>query len=389
MKNEMMSGILTEVIVDKAHLEKHQEAWNNLSGQSKNAHITFENYCEIISSNDVLGMRLVVLREDDDIVALAPFVLRKTRKSYSLGERRLFSLGVTVLQPVGSRYLGELKKEYVHQIFQSLKKYRDFDFIALGEVELNGPYLPALEEGLDNSSWKWVRAGHKTSFHWLIDFPATFEEYMKGFSGKTRSTLRRKVRKFDTHLEGIFQVISHVDEVDEFLAIGEKISRLSYQWNVGQRLNNDEPTRQSFTDAARKNSLRCYLLYAEAKPCAFLRGRINNSVYQYDTPGFDPKYDKFSPGTVLLLKAVEDLIDNTDCKIFDFGQGGDTTGYKKVFGNKSYETITIEIGHRWRPYTIFLFGIQENLSRLKRLANLVLSDSLKRFIKQRIRKYGT
>ncbi len=389
MKSEMTSDISAEVVVDSVQLDKCQGAWNILSRQDSVCHITFKKYCEMISGGDVSGLRLVVLREQGDIVALAPFVLRKTRKSYTLGERRLFNLPVTILQPAGAGFLGELNQTHIYHIFKSLEKFNDVDLIALGEVKLNGPFLPALEGGLNNTAWKCVRAGHKTSLHWLIDFPATFDDYMGGFSGKTRSTLRRKVRKFDNQLEGTFQVVSRADEVDEFLAVGEKISRSSYQWNVGQRLNDDEPTRQAFTELARNGSLRCYLLFAKGEPCAFMRGTINNGVYHYDTPGFDPQYEKFSPGTVLLLKAVEDLIGHTDCKVFDFGTGGDTTGYKKTFGNKFYETITLEIGRTWRPYTILLFGIQANLSRLKRLANLVLSNDLKRFIKQRIRKYGT
>ena len=384
-----MPNFFAEIVSHNIQLDIFQEDWNLLSKQTKAPHASYEKYCEEELKDDTSSIYLVVLRKDDHIVALAPFVLRKTRKSYALGERRLFSLPVTTLQLVGGGFIGELDKTYVHYIFEALAARNDFDFIPLGEVELNGDLHQVLRDGLANSPWRCAHAGHKTSLHWLIHFPSTFDNYMAEFSGKTRSSLRRKVRKFDNHNDGTFRVISRAGDVGEFLEAGEKISRLSYQWNVGQRLYDDELTKQSFTVSANKGELRSYLLYAKGKPCAFMRGSIKGGIYQYDTPGFDPEYDKLSPGTVLFLKAVDDLITNTNCKTFDFGVGGDMTGYKKIFGNSSYETIAIDIGRPLKPYTLLLFSIQDILSGLKRLGNVVLSDRSKRFIKQRIRKYGS
>jgi Acetyltransferase (GNAT) domain len=88
---------------------------------------------------------------------------------------------------------------------------------------------------------------------------------------------------------------------------------------------------------ATNGRLRCYIVYASGTPCAYLRGEFIDDTYYYETPGFDPQYSKLSPGLVLLVWAIRDLIEQTSCKNFDFGHGGDTWGYKSKFGNTSYD----------------------------------------------------
>ena len=127
---------------------------------------------------------------------------------------------------------------------------------------------------------------------------------------------------------------------------------------------------------------------SDDNPCAFLRGVIHGDTYHYETPGFDPAYEQASPGTVLLLKAIEDLIANTDCKTFDFGRGGDKTGYKSMFGNCSYEAISLELFRKGRTYPSLLLAMQAGSFALNRIGQAVVGPKLRPIIRQRLRKYG-
>jgi len=177
--------------------------------------------------------------------------------------------------------------------------------------------------------------------------------------------------------------------VDTFLRDSESISRLTYQWNVGDRLFNDEATRRLYIQRATSGHLRCYSLYASGKPCAFLRGEFVGGVYHYETPGYDPQYSKLSPGLVLLMWAIRDLIEETSCKIFDFGGGGDAVGYKAKFGNTGLNCDDVELGRWSRPYSVAIMAIQEGLNVAKNLANWILGESkIRQRIKHAIRKYG-
>jgi len=160
-------------------------------------------------------------------------------------------------------------------------------------------------------------------------------------------------------------VVTDTGQVDVFLSAGEFISRKTYQWKIGQRLENDAVTRRRYVRAAESGTLRCYLLFLNHKPIAFLRGFIIDDTYRYETPGFDPEYSRLSPGTALLLFALDDLMRNTACRVFDFGEGGDAVGYKKQFGNQCQNALTIDVAapHRWYPRTLLI--IQRIVNKTK------------------------
>ena len=117
------------------------------------------------------------------------------------------------------------------------------------------------------------------------------------------------------------------EEVDKFLEDAEKISRLTYQWKLGYGLCNDEATRQKFFRLAKNGTLRCYIIYLHGEPCAFGWGELCHRTFVWYQTGYNPKYYKLSPGTALLMRMIRDLIENTNCKVFDFLWGGED-GYK-------------------------------------------------------------
>jgi hypothetical protein len=381
-----MSEIRAELVVDSSQLTALQETWEALAQHEVHC-ASFDLYRDALSSATA-EMRVIVLREDRSIVTLVPCLLKETQKHYWLGARRLFSLPIRELRLVGNSFIGRVTATGIRCILDVLYPLDEFDLISLSELDFNGPFHQSLQTGLVDTQWSWARGFYKNTLHWSIDLPSTFDEYMAGFSGRTRQTLRRKVRKFETEYEGALRVIRTTTELESFLKVGESISRLTYQWNIGRRLCADEATRKAYATAAREGRLRCYLLYSGDNPCAFLRGVIHDDTYHYETPGFDPAYEQASPGTVLLLKAIEDLIANTDCKTLDFGRGGDKTGYKSMFGNRSYEAISLELFRRGRTYPSLLLAIQAGLFALNRVGQAVVGPKLRPIIRQRLRKYG-
>jgi GNAT acetyltransferase-like protein len=381
-----MSEIRAELIVDSSQLKALQETWEALAQREVHC-ASYDLYRDSLSSANA-KIRVILLRDNKNIVMLAPCLLQETHKHYWIGSRRLFSLPIRELRLVGSSFIGEATATGIHRILDLLYPLDEFDLISLSELDFNGPFHQSLQTGLADTGWSSAGGFYKNTLHWWIDLPSTFDEYMAGFSGRTRQTLRRKVRKFENEHKGALRVFRSTTELESFLMIGENISRLTYQWNIGRRLCADEATRRTYATAAKEGRLRCYLLYSGDSPCAFLRGVIHEGTYHYETPGFDPAYEQASPGTVLLLKAIEDLIANTDCKTFDFGRGGDKTGYKSMFGNRSYEAISVELFRRGRTYPSLLLAIQAGSFALNRVGQAVVGPKLRPIIRQRLRKYG-
>lgn len=383
-----MSQLEAEVIKNRNLLEDFRETWDRLNCRSPASPITYESYSEaVFGSSDTETMRMVIVRENGAPVAIAPFLLIRGGKQYTIGERRLLTLPVRFLRLEGECFVGRTDPDCVRQVLKVLARCNDFHLVRTSEIELHGTLHNALEKGLENSRWRLARPGHKNSIHWFIDLPDTFEEYLSTLSSKARKNRLREIRIFENELGGKVRLVNKVEDVEWFLSAGEKISRSTYQWNIGQRLENNEPTKKTYLAQAGAGILRCHILLAGDTPCAFARGTIRNGVYHYQTPGYDPTYSKYSPGTVLLMKVIQDLIENTDCRVLDFGQGGDMTGYKKVYGNRSFEALSFEIALKQSLYPAFLLALQGLLNTLKRGANALLGEGrLKRAIKRHLRK---
>jgi hypothetical protein len=386
MKGTVMPNIRAELVVDNSQLEALRYTWKVLSHEEAHC-ASYDLYRDALSTANS-EMRMILLHENNDVLMLAPCVLQQGHKHYWLGARRLFSLPMRELRLVGNSFIGKVTAAGVRCILDALYPRDEFDLISLPELDFNGPFHRTVQNGLVDTQWNCARGFYKNSIHWSIDLPSTFDEYMGGFSAKTRQTLRRKVRKFEEEYRGAVRVIHTSTDLESFLEVGESISRLTYQWNIGRRLCADDITRAGYATAAREGRLRCYLLHSGDKPCAFLRGVLHDNTYHYETPGFDPAYEKASPGTVLLLKAVEDLIVNTDCKYFDFGRGGDNTGYKSMFGNRCYEAISLELFRRGKAYPSLLLAVQAGSFALNRAGQALVGPTLRPIIRQRLRKYG-
>ena len=87
--------------------------------------------------------------------------------------------------------------------------------------------------------------------------------------------------------------------------------------------------------------------------------------------------------------AIRDLIEQTNCKLFDFGAGGDATGYKSTFGNFSFTCRDVEMGSWSNPYSVAIMALQEGLNLSKNIATWFFGQgNLTRRIKKAIRRYG-
>lgn len=363
------------------------EPWDRLRKKQARFFPDFHDLKDFLAETSRKFLILAV-KDDDSITCLACFVYQRTHKKYTLGARRLFSLPIREVHLFGSDILGVFDANTFSHFAGIVRREFTFDVLSLGEVIIDSNLHTAVDSV--NSRFLVTSPHRKNSIRWLIRFPKTFDDYMMSLSAESRQSIRRKLRKFEASFGRDFHVICRPDQVESFLSVGEAISRLTYQWNVGQRLCNDEPTRRAYLRQAERGTLRCYLLYADGKPCAFLRGELLDSIFHYETPGFDPQYSKSSPGTVALMWALKDLIENTACEVFDFGLGGDDTGYKAMFGNVAMNARSIQLSHRFQPYSRLVIGVEESLTAVKNLASWALGDSeIRKRLMRFIRKYNT
>ena len=154
-----------------------------------------------------------------------------------------------------------------------------------------------------------------------------FAAYMARFSGKTRSTLRRKARKLESEPGG-FDVSEHRTprEIERFLELALPLSARTYQARLLDAGLPDTPgARRVMLEAAEAGAMRCFLLHAGSqggrRAIAYLVLPVEGRVLVYAHLGYDPDWARVSPGTVLQLEALERLYAEARFTHFDFTEG--------------------------------------------------------------------
>lgn len=191
----------------------------------------------------------------------------------------------------------------------------------------------------------------------FIDLRGDFESYLEQFSGKTRATLKRKLRKFAelSHGRIDWRQYRTPSELMAFHRDARAISQLSYQEKLFDAgLPADEAFLAGMRAQAQRGQVRAYLLFLDGRPISYLYCWSVGRRLQYGYLGFDPQFAAHSPGTVLQLLALEALFAEQSFPLFDFTEGdGD---HKRLFATHSVPCATVLYLRPWPSNLLILLG---------------------------------
>ncbi len=248
---------------------------------------------------------------------------------------------------VGSRFLTAEPAARLEQSLWSATldavRSRRADFLLIEDLDQQAS-LTRRANALPSGWNRFVPNGEQARLR--IRFSETRHGYWDQFSKKTLGTFRRKLKKFgETRLERI----TSADQVPEFLAHAHEISRQTWQSRtLGLRIRNSDAERASLTALADAGLLRSYLWYSNGEPAAFCIGNQAHGVFNYEEVGYATKFARFSPGQMLVVQMIEDLLVHDRPEWFDFG-GGDAD-YKRMFANHTSTSGTVWITPpAWKP----------------------------------------
>lgn len=176
---------------------------------------------------------------------------------------------------------------------------------------------------------------HRYRRHYIA-MDGGFDGYMAGFSGKTRSTLRRKLRKFAEADGGALDLRDYrgAAEFDAFLAAALPLSRRTYQGKLlGAGLPESAEANVALREAAAEDRLRASILFLDGKPASYLCLPVEGETLVYAWLGYDPELAHLSPGAVHQLAALERLFAEGRFAFFDFTEG--EGAHKALFGTAS------------------------------------------------------
>jgi hypothetical protein len=223
---------------------------------------------------------------------------------------------------------------------------------------------------------------------YYVDLHGTFASYRDNLSSNYRHNLRRYSKRFSEFCEGTdsFRVFRTPDDMGTFHSLARQISQLTYQERLlGVGLPDTEQFRQKLIGMAATDSVRNYVLYHGEKPVAFLYCSVHGRDVTAEVTGYDPAYDRFSPGTLLLYRMLEHLFSEERFRSVDFGSG--EALFKSAFSTGSARCADIYF-FRLRPWGLFIVLSHAGLKAISRfivrlLRELKVNDRVKKLLRRR------
>lgn len=179
-----------------------------------------------------------------------------------------------------------------------------------------------------NDKLYYIRAFYNNYFIKLNDYK-TFDEYLLKFSAKSRTTLKRKVRKSE-EAGFTYKIYSKMEDVKTFHRYACEVGKHTYQNNLfDSSIPKDKNYRNEILTLAKKGRFLGGILFKDEKPCAYLYTPVSEEQYIYAYLGYLPEFSKFSPGTVLQFKVFQHIFnEEPKAKFFNFTEG---EGQHKAF----------------------------------------------------------
>ena len=185
----------------------------------------------------------------------------------------------------------------------------------------------------------FVRHRYRRSY---VALEGSFDNYLGSFSGKSRSTLKRKVRKLADRSGGTIDVRHYRtrEEMAEFYRHARAVSAMTYQERL---LDAGLPQGPDFLEElsarAARDEVRAWLLFLDGVPISYLYAPAEGATLIYDSLGYDPDFASFSPGTVLQFEALRQLFDEGRFRLFDFTEGEGQ--HKSLFASGSAPCVDL------------------------------------------------
>lgn len=274
----------------------------------------------------------IALYRQNILVSYLPFRIRSSKLRLRLGEVTVAHLPFRALQLYGEGIVGE-EGEAARALSALAELPLPYDGLTLEETPTESGLWNTLKESKNFSVFERSRALHS-----VIDLPSSYPEYLQQLSRKTRYNTRRHERELGSRL-GHWEVrkFAAPQQILELVRLVEAIATKTFHYHLlGQDLTaSNEQLIRNLTRYSQQGWLRGYVLVGNDRPVAYVIGYLVNRCYQAELIGYDPEFAPASPGTLLLIRIVEDLINTGTATVYDFGAGN--ASYKREFGNRSYE----------------------------------------------------
>jgi hypothetical protein len=218
-------------------------------------------------------------------------------------------------------------------VIDSLRKVLaagEADVLVLSHLDVKSPLYNAAQA---DAEWWQPDPSARIFVHWSADLPSSFAEFLAARSSKTRSNLRYYSKKvLQTYGDTLeIRALNGVGDLDRLHRDMEHIAARTYQRGLGVGYTGDSMQTALIELAARRGSLRAWVVYIAKVPVAFWFGYRYRETFLSIANAFDPMFGDVRIGQHLQMEVMASLCEDPDIRVFDWGVGG--AEYKRRFGD--------------------------------------------------------
>lgn len=315
---------------------------------------------------------IILIEQDDHPKTIVIALIEKRRITCRIGYLKIFKPSLCCISVVYGGILGRKDNEacsiLIHELKKILKK-GDAELVLFNYIFKESPLynLSRTIPGFFNRDFI-----PNINLHWQTPISDNKEQFHKTLSRNERRNIRRHTQQLEKKASGPVTIKTYhgLTELDEFISIATKISLVTYQHNLTGGFSDNDLTRSIFTHSAKNNWLRAYILYAGSEPIAYELGTVYNSTYFAEYRGYHPDWSCGSPGSILLLKVLEEFSQAPNIKIYDYGFGD--APYKQRYGKTCWQETSVCI-FATRFYPIFINILRTCIEALNSSLEYVLN----------------
>jgi len=295
-----MAQEVTEIRTPDGMSEMEDE-WNGLLADSEENDLFLTsgwmtNWWSNFGSSHEL--RLIALREDGKLIALAPFILSKRGRVLGWSKLQFLAtgpsdhLGIIVRRGHDSAYAA---------IFKRIEQWKDWDVLELRELWEHGPTLSHLRSAYPTG--EMARGASP-----FVNVSQGYAAFMASLHKNTRHNLVRYWNKMERELHCRFEVGCGPGEAKRCLPLLKELSLR--RWDDEGTSPFSQPGVYDFLESslgqATGERALFHGIWIEDRPIALVLGFRYLDRYLYYIPAYDPAFANFSPGFVLHSKIIQD-----------------------------------------------------------------------------------
>jgi hypothetical protein len=298
-------------------------AWARLLDRYSSRTLFYQSpaYFDHLASHVREGDLRLAIVEGDDGAVLGVVPLRRTKSTleFRAGAMRFGAVKFDAVRILGGMPLLPPTSQFFDLLFEGIARA----FPACPAIELRG--LP-----ISSPLWNYVKDRHPVVSEYALyvpdgprdyhttDIPESFEAYLGGFKRKKRYNLKRQIRRLEQWSGGALalQRVQSGRDVAEFRKAYVEIE--TSRWR--QRPDNVMSLAEMI-DLAERGLLLGYILQARGQPCALAFGTRFADTLLVHSFAHDRAIERLSPGMVLQMLMMQDLIQHRLARRVDYGFG--------------------------------------------------------------------